>query len=68
MTYAFCHSGAHFRQLNVVGLNDGRNNPEKNVCAAQPFMVERAALRAQLIFFPALLMNKGRNNGSKKTF
>jgi hypothetical protein len=37
------------------------------VWAAQPFAIERAALRAQLIFFSLLLINKGRNNGNQET-
>jgi hypothetical protein len=32
------------------------------------FVIEPGVPSAQLIFSPALLINKGRNNGSQKTF
>jgi hypothetical protein len=38
----------------------------KEVCAAQPFVIERGVLRAQLIFSPALLIHKGRNEMAAK--
>jgi hypothetical protein len=37
------------------------------VCAAQLFAIERAAVGAQLIFFSLLLIKKGRNNGNQET-